>query len=269
MKQNPMILRYTSPAPVIDDFLDYSTPECAWEKYSLPLGNGFFGANVFGRLGTERIQISDPTLANPYYVPKTIPRRRSCASGVNSMAELLFDFGHEGASDYERTLSLDEAIHTVRYTYGGVGYVRECFTSHPDRVFAMRISATERGAVSFSVKNVIPFIRDYNVDEGDGMGKHGEVVLTDDTAAASGRLDYYGVLFENRLRVTVSGGRVSKNGEFLTVEGADSATVYFTCATNYRLSPEVFTETDHAKKLADYTAGEELHLAPKRLNINF
>ena len=258
MKQNPMILRYTSPAPVIDDFLEYSTPECAWEKYSLPLGNGFFGANVFGRLGTERIQISDPTLANPYYVPKTIPRRRSCASGVNSMAELLFDFGHEGATDYERTLSLDEAIHTVRYTYGGVEYVRECFTSHPDRILAMHISASAGGAVSFSVKNVIPFIRDYNVDEGDGMGKHGEVTVFGDTVFASGRLDYYGVLFENRLRVVINGGRIGKNGDSLTVEGADSATVYFTCATNYRLTSEVFTEPDPKRKLAGYPAPTEL-----------
>ena len=258
MKQNPMILRYTSPAPVIDDFLEYSTPECAWEKYSLPLGNGFFGANVFGRLGTERIQISDPTLANPYYVPKTIPRRRSCASGVNSMAELLFDFGHEGATDYERMLSLDEAIHTVRYIYGGVEYVRECFASHPDRILAMHVSASERGALSFSVRSVIPFIRDYNVDEGDGMGKHGEVALSDDTISASGRLDYYGVLFENRLRVVINGGRIGKNGDSLTVEGADSATVYFTCATNYRLTSEVFTEPDPKQKLAGYPAPTEL-----------
>ena len=258
MKQNPMILRYTSPAPVIDDFLEYSTPECAWEKYSLPLGNGYFGANVFARLGTERIQISDPTLANPYYVPKTIPRRRSCASGVNSMAELLFDFGHEGATDYERTLSLDEAIHTVRYTYGGVEYVRECFTSHPDRILAMHISASAGGAVSFSVRNVIPFIRDYNVDEGDGMGKHGEVTVFGDTVFASGRLDYYGVLFENRLRVVINGGRIGKNGDSLTVEGADSATVYFTCATNYRLTSEVFTEPDPKRKLAGYPAPTEL-----------
>ena len=258
MKQNPMILRYTSPAPVIDDFLEYSTPECAWEKYSLPLGNGYFGANVFARLGTERIQISDPTLANPYYVPKTIPRRRSCASGVNSMAELLFDFGHEGATDYERTLSLDEAIHTVRYTYGGVEYVRECFTSHPDRILAMHISASAGDAVSFSVRNVIPFIRDYNVDEGDGMGKHGEVTVFGDTVFASGRLDYYGVLFENRLRVVINGGRIGKNGDSLTVEGADSATVYFTCATNYRLTSEVFTEPDPKRKLAGYPAPTEL-----------
>ena len=249
MKQNPMVLRYTSPAPVIDDFLEYSTPECAWEKYSLPLGNGFFGANVFGRLGTERIQISDPTLTNPYYVPKTIPRRRSCASGVNNMAELLFEFNHDGATDYERTLSLDDAIHTVKYTFGGVSYVRECFTSHPDRVFAMRITASKPGAVSFRVKSVIPFVRNYNVEEGDGMGKHGTVTISNDTISASGKMDYYGILFENRLKVVVDGGRVRKNGDILTVENANSAVVFFTCATNYELSSRVFLEPDHAKKL--------------------
>lgn len=254
MEQNPMMLRYGAPAPVIDDFLSYSTPECAWERYSLPLGNGFFGANVFGRLGTERVQISDPTLANPYYVPKTMKRRRSCAAGVNNMAELLFDFGHEGASDYERRLSLDDAVHTVTYTYNGVKYTRECFTSHPDRVFAMKISSDKRGGVSFSVRNIIPFICDYNLDEGDGMGKHGEVTVKENELSVSGKMDYYGILFENRLRVITSGGRVEKNGDSLSVDGADDAVIFFTCATNYKLDSRVFLEQDHAKKLEGYPA---------------
>ena len=36
-----------------------------WEKWSLPIGNGYFGANVFGRTETERIQITEKTLSNP------------------------------------------------------------------------------------------------------------------------------------------------------------------------------------------------------------
>ena len=258
MKQNPMMLRYGAPAPIIDDFLPYSTYECAWERYSLPLGNGFFGANVFGRLATERVQISDPTLANPYYVPKTLPRRKSCASGVNSMAELLFDFGHEGATDYERSLSIDTAVHTVKYKLNGVGYIRECFTSHPDRIFAMRVSADKRGAVSFSVKNVIPFIGDYNVEEGDGMGKHGSVTAHENALSASGKMDYYGILFENRLRVIADGGEVKADGDTLHISDADSVVVLFTCATNYELSHRVFTEEDPKKKLLGNPAPTEL-----------
>ncbi len=258
MEQSQMRLTYNRPAPVIDDFLSYSTPECAWERYSLPLGNGFFGANVFGRLGVERVQISDPTLANPYYAPKTVPRRRSCASGVNSMAELIFDFGHEGASDYKMTLSLDDAVHTVSYKLGGVTYMRECFTSHPDRVFVMRVTADKAGAVSFGVRNVIPFICDYNVEQGDGMAKSGEVTAEGNDIAVSGRMSYYGILFENRLRVVNDGGRVSANGDSLRVEGANSALIIFTCATNYKLSPSVFTEPEHEKKLLGNPAPVEL-----------
>ena len=44
------------------------SPELAddgWEKWSLPIGNGYMGANVFGRTLTERIQITENSLSNP------------------------------------------------------------------------------------------------------------------------------------------------------------------------------------------------------------
>ena len=258
MKQNPMVLRYDAPAPVKDDFLDYSTYENSWERFSLPLGNGYFGANLFGRLATERVQISDPTLANPYYAPKKVQRRKSCASGVNSMAELLFDIGHEGATDYERRLSIDDAVHTVRYELDGVGYTRTAFTSHPDRVLVMRFEAGERGRISFTVRNVIPFICEYNIEEGDGMAKSGEVFLDGTDLVARGMLHYYGILFENRLRVIADGGSISYGEDSITVTGADTATVLFTCATNYKLEARVFTEPDPSRKLEGYPAPTEL-----------
>lgn len=258
MKQNPMILRYDSPAPIKDDFLDSSTYENSWERYSLPLGNGFFGANIFGRLLTERVQISDPTLCNPYYAPKKVPRRISCASGVNNMAELLFDIGHEGATDYERRLSIDDAVHTVTYTYEGVNFTRTAFTSHPDRVLVMHFSASEKGKISFTVRNVIPFICEYNVEEGDGMAKSGEVFTDGCDIVARGKMHYYGILFENRLRVLTAGGEVSECDGAITVSGADSATLLFTCATNYKLESRVFTEPDNEHKLDGYPAPSEL-----------
>lgn len=244
-----MRLRYTSPAPVIDDFLSYSTSGCAWERYSLPLGNGFFGANVFGRLATERIQISDPTLANPYYVPQKIQRRRSCASGVNNMAELLLDFGHEGATEYERALSIDDAVHTVKYLYDGARYTRTTFTSHPDRVLVCRVEADKQGRVSFRLRGIIPFVGDYNVEEGDGMAKSGEVTVRGNELIARGEMSYYGILYEYRVKLLANGGNVFADGDSLIVEGADSADIIFTCATNYRLCKEVFTEEDPKKKL--------------------
>ena len=258
MKQNPMRLRYTSPAPVIDDFLSYSTCGCAWERYSLPLGNGFFGANVFGRLSTERIQISDPTLCNPYYVPKTIQRRRSCASGVNSMAELLIELGHDGATEYERSLSIDDAVHTVKYLHDGARFTRATFTSHPDRVLVTRIEADQPGRVSFRLRAVIPFVGDYNVEEGDAMAKSGEVIARDNELVARGKMSYYGILYEYRVRILANGGSVRQDGDSLVVEGADSVDIIFTSATNYRLCKEVFIEEDPGKKLHGMPDPEEM-----------
>ncbi len=245
-----MRLRYTSPAPVIDDFLPYSTFGSSWERYSLPLGNGFFGANVFGRLDEERIQISDPTLANPYYIPKTFPRRRSCASGVNSMAELIIKFDHNGAENYERCLSLDDAVHTVQYTYRGVDYRRTCFTSHPDRALVMRVEANRPGAVSLKIDNIIPFTGDYNLEPGDGMAKSGEVVIENGEIVARGCMQYYGILYESRVRLILTGGEVVEDGVGLRVQGADTVDIIFTCATNYELSERVFLEETPSKKLA-------------------
>ena len=257
MKQNPMMLRYGAPAPVVDDFLHYSTYDNAWERYSNPLGNGFFGANVFGRLGTERVQISDPTLCNPYYAPKVVKRRASCASGVNNMAELLFDFGHEGAVDYERTLSLDEAVSCVKYTLDGVTYTRTVFTSHPDRVLVMRITASKPGSLSFSARNIVPFICEYNMEEGDGMAKSGDVTVEDGDLVARGKMHFYGILFENRLRIVTDGVQRAE-GDRIFVEGAESATVIFTSATNYTLESRVFTEPVAAEKLRGNPAPTEL-----------
>ncbi len=42
-------------------------PDDGWDKWSLPIGNGYFGVNVFGRTDTERVQITEKTLVNPYY----------------------------------------------------------------------------------------------------------------------------------------------------------------------------------------------------------
>ena len=62
MKQAPMKLWYTMPAPDIVDsdrrHRDDATM-AGWEKWSLPLGNSYFGASVFGRVVTERINITE------------------------------------------------------------------------------------------------------------------------------------------------------------------------------------------------------------------
>jgi len=69
----------------------YNIPDDGWEKWSLPIGNGFLGANIFGRTFTERIQITEVSLCNPIIWNMGVCKN----AGLNNFCELYLDFGHE------------------------------------------------------------------------------------------------------------------------------------------------------------------------------
>ena len=227
--------------------LKYAQPACAasedeaWEKWSLPLGNGYFGASVFGRTGTERIQLTENSLVNPM-----------SAGGLNNFAEVFIDFGHEPVSGYERDLSLNDAVAHVRYAFGSARYSREYFISYPDKVMAVRLGASMPGALGFTLRAEIPFIKDYGVKAGDGGGKSGSVEAAGDTVTLSGKMDFYGILFEAQLKVLHTGGRLTAAGGGLILENADSAVILIALGTNYKMESRVFTEPEDKQKLAPY-----------------
>ena len=67
-KRIPMRLWYRKSAPCGQDFIAAwdrtNDPMNGWEKWSLPIGNGDMGVNVFGRTETERLQITEKSLEN-------------------------------------------------------------------------------------------------------------------------------------------------------------------------------------------------------------
>lgn len=74
-----------------------------WEQYSLPLGNGYAGASIFGGTDTERIQFTTNVYANTY-----------SQGGVSNFAELYIDF-NDTAAKYERTLDIETDIAACSY----------------------------------------------------------------------------------------------------------------------------------------------------------
>ena len=59
-------LRYDKPAPNrgrVSDESDAKDPD--WEEWSLPLGCGHFGVNIFGRPDVERMQVTEVSLTRP------------------------------------------------------------------------------------------------------------------------------------------------------------------------------------------------------------
>lgn len=258
MLKNTMCLKYNSPAPLNGELSTIGCINGSWERWSLPLGNGYFGANIFGRTVTERIQISEPTLANPWYSAKNLAlREASSFGGMNSFAEIFVEIGHENHTNYERSLCLEDATAYVTYEHNNVVYNREAFTSYPDKILAIKFSANKKSSISLNVKPIIPFISDYLVEEGDGFTKDGTLTVKDNDFIFEGTMGYYGIKYFGILRVVNIGGQIIFDKSSIKVENADKVILYFTCDTNYKLCPEVFLETENNKKLLGREVNKE------------
>lgn len=237
-----------------------------WERWSMPLGNGYFGANVFGRTDSERIQISEKTLASVTKIDGIN------VGGINNFSETYLDFGHPSSevTNYSRGLDLRTAISTVEYDYSGVSYTREYFVSYPDKVLVIYLSASGEGNLNFTLRPTVPYEQEYALNEGDGVSKSGTVVADAEssTIILSGNMGYYDVDFEARYKLISDGGTVSASNvtytaedgtsEYLddgrlTVSGANEAYIVVALGTNYVLDPSIFNTSNStpAEKLDD------------------
>ena len=59
------------------------------------------------------------------------------------------DDSSSGITEYSRCLDLGRAIATATFTVDGVKYTREMFVSHPDRVFVIHLTSSEKGKLEF------------------------------------------------------------------------------------------------------------------------
>ncbi len=259
--QAPMRLWYTAPAPMVGDgdaaYQKSNHPLSGWEKWSLPLGNSYFGVSVFGRIATERINITENSFSNPFYWG--VPHWGVGNGGIRTFGDVLISTGHdtEMVENFVRDLTLDDAAAHVCYEYEGVTYRREYIVSYPDRVMAVRFTAEKDGApisgkISLTVRTEIPFVKDYCISEGDGGGRTDESYALDDRLVMRSTSLGYRVIGEGQCKVKAVGGVVSVLAGGIRIENADEATLYFTCGTNYKMESRVFLEGDPHKKLEPY-----------------
>ncbi len=247
-------LWYTKEAPFgQEDFYLFRhgrrSPDDGWEKWSLPLGNGYMGINVFGRTETERLQITENSLANPIAYNERYPGGNG---GLQNFCECYLDFGHTDVKDYRRNLSLNSAVAKTEYTCGGVRYTREHFASYPDRVFVTKISADRKNALQMTVRPEIPFISPYLMEEGDGMGKSGTVCVSENKITFSGVMEFYNILFEGQILVIPEDGELFSHEKTVEIKNASSVLILIAVGTNYKMESRVFTEMDPKKKLLPY-----------------
>ena len=217
----PLKLWYDEEAPFINENSpktewNKDTTDFGWQNWSLPLGNGYFGANVFGRTESERIQITEKTLSNPWRAySKTNNTKINNMGGLNNFSETYIDFNHTktGVSNYSRYLDLETAISGVEYTYGGVKYTREYFTSYPDKAIVIRLDADKAGKLDFTLRPTIPYEQEYMEVSDDAGSKWGTVEssVKDNvgTIELKGTLGFYDLDFVGLYKVYTNGGTVA------------------------------------------------------------
>lgn len=210
-----------------------------WERWSYPLGNGMLGANVFGRTDVERIQLTEKTILNGSAYSR---------GAVTNAGEIYLDIGHDDISDYRRALNLNQAIKTVSYESEGVAYSREYFTSYPDDIMVVRLTADRAGALSFTLRPEIPYLEaKHELDT-----KSATITADDDTITLAGTINYYQVNYEIQVKVLPEGGTLEAGAATIDIENADAVTLLIAVDTNYELGPHIFLNEPKEKLDPDF-----------------
>ena len=243
-----------------NDLLNYSKPSTTWMG-SLPMGNGRIGTMIYGGVDTETIALNEITLwsgqpdpeANNLCGPEALKKIRSAffAGDValgNQLGnqylsghgksfgthlplgslKLQFMGSHNNVSCYNRQLNMNDAIAHVNYNDGGTHYSREYFTSNPDQVSVIRLTANHSKSLSLNVSlNLL---------------RYGAVKVTTHELDAIGdaRFDKGGpggVKYRALVKVIANGGQQYANGDHISIEHANEVIILLDIRTNFN-SPD-------------------------------
>ena len=207
--------------------LKYKTPaertNEGWEKYSLPIGNGYGGASVFGGTDEERLQFTTNVFANTF-----------CQGGVSNFLELYIEF-NDVAENYERGLDIKTGIAFSSYKSAFGLTKREAFFSYPDNVFAYRVK-TEKPK-DLRVRAEIPYLGVRGVDDG---GRTGEIFANGGCIEIKGTLPSRNLSYDAKVAVITDGEKTIENDE-IVVRNALYAVILLVFDTSYKLCHEAFS----------------------------
>lgn len=248
-----MLLLCSVLANASDLKLWYKQPATEWVE-ALPLGNSRLGVMVYGNPAHEELQLNEETVwgggphrnDNPDALKKLPEVRNLLFEGKNEQAfdiinkdfrtprngmpyqtigSLMLAFPeHTTYTDYYRDLNIEKAIATTRYKVAGVTYTREVFTSFPDNVIIMRITADKPGSLNFTASYKSPL-------ENKQFTKGGKLILTGKGAEHEGVPG--AIRMECQTEIKTEGGTVKQEADKTTVSGATTATIYISAATNF------------------------------------
>ena len=248
--------------------------EAASFNEALPLGNGHIGAMVYGGVTDDLINLNEATLWGGSHVDNNPPpdgpdllrqvREALFAEDWEGARKLLVPLqgpnasaflpmgnlhirqtypaprgqGDAGGDSYLRTLDLGTAVATTEIVRDGVKYTREYFVSYPDRVMVIRLTASRRGALNFSLDGDSPWrgvkVEGVSDNEFTVSGQLGYIMGTDGQYPYiwEGPYGEKGIRYQYRVKAVQCDGEVY-TAPGLRVSRATSATILVSAATSF------------------------------------
>lgn len=245
--ENKLTLWYTEPATTAQLYSGgqgYSN----WMEYALPIGDGQFGACLFGGVYKDEIQFNEKTLWSG------TPARSSQGGkgygkyenfGSIYAKDLSGEFGlttDKAASDYVRLLDLTTATgKTMFKSAAGVEYTREYIASNPARVVVAHYTASKGGKLSFRFTMAAGSIT-------------ADPTYADGEGTFSGKLET--ISYNARMKVIPTGGTMTTDEEGIEVIGADEIMVVLGGGTDFDAYESTYTKNTSAlaQTIADRVA---------------
>ena len=152
-----------------------------------------------------------------------------------TLGDLWLDFNTTFSyTDYYRDLNLNDAVARVHFVQDGIKFTREIFTSFPDQVLVVRLTADKKGSISFSGSLTRP-------ERYVTIAREGELIMT---GQMNNGIDGKGMKWMARLKPVVSGGSIAFDNSTMVIKNADAVTLLFSAATDYQLKPPAYAGND-------------------------
>jgi len=246
--------------------LRYDKPAEKWTE-ALPVGNGRLGAMIYGGTAHEIIQFNEETLwtgqphdyahvgawqflseirnllwsgqqkeahslANQEFMSKPLGQQAYQPFGT-----IRLDFpNHQNFSNYQRNLTLDNALSTVTYEIDGTQFKREVFASFPDQAILIKITANKPNALNFSVSLGCPH-QTHNITTSSKSitltGKANNYPNNNYEKKGNFKYPLSKVTFEGRLIVENTGGKTLLQGDSIRILQANTVVLKLVAATNF------------------------------------
>ncbi|MDE7115715.1 MAG: glycoside hydrolase family 95 protein, partial [Muribaculaceae bacterium] len=226
-------LWYTNPA-TSDTSVDQ------WMEYALPIGNGEFGAMIFGGIAQDRIQFNDKSLWTGS------PTTRGCYQNFGNLyiEDISGVFGNsadKAVTGYVRNLDMAEGKANVFYKSPDetVEYTREYIASYPDKAVVIRLGASQKEKISVRLR----LFNGVKLGMLVPLYKNGEATI-------EGLLDL--VSFKAKVRAVPTGGSVETKDDCIEIRNADELVIILAGATNFdQHSPTYISDVNAMYNMVD------------------